>query len=232
MGLTRNPEAVLSKLKVKDNRVSSTVSCKIQIPGRYVQVNLAQLGTEIYILGVYALVLETGEYAVSSILSLVNITPDKILRTKINDEEYYEFWFDAGSTIIANTELILRDTILYSIFNEFIISGRIPWFMNYEDVGKLFNTAKEYAGSSIGDTYEIWEFLASIIARSPKDRSVFYRLGQDYKSQPQYVSLTSFFYSISSTTNKLAGNYFTDGLTSALVNPSQNVEKIEQLLRA
>ena len=229
---TRNALAVLAALKIVGKKVIAIKPCVIQIPFRYAQLNLAQLGSDTYILGVYALILESGEYAVSSALGLIKITPDKVSSIKIDNEEYYEFSFDAGSTVIDNTTIVQRDTILYNIFNEFIVRGSVPWYLEYDDLGKLFNTARSYADSNIGMNYEVWEFLASIIARTPKDRSIYYRLGTNFKETPQYVPMTSVFYSMHNTVNKLAGNYFTDGLTSALVNPSENIEKIEQLLRA
>ena len=45
------------------------------------------------------------------------------------------------------------------------------------------------------------------------------------------IPLRSVAYAASNTTNKLAGSYFSVGLTSALVNPTERVEKIEAILR-
>lgn len=229
--LKRDAKAVLSTLKTADSQVICTKNCKIQLPVRFQQIRLAQLGTEIYILGVYALILETGEYAVSNMLGLVKINPDKIVTVKIADEEYFEFYFEAGTTIFPNTSIVKRDELLYNIFNEFIFNAGIPWYLEYNDLGKLFDTAKKFTGSNAANIYEVLEFLASFVSRNPKDRSLFYRLTLPNKDQPQYVALTSVFYSVSNTVNKIAGNYFSDGIVSALVNPSENVEKIEQLLR-
>ncbi len=227
----RNAPMVLSKLKTIDDQIVCTENCRIQIPSRYAEVNLAQLGTDTFILGVYAILLDNNMYAVSNILGLIKIIPDKVQKVVIDDVEYLEFVFEAGSTVIDNINIVRRDTILYDIFNEFIFMGNVPWYMNYNDLGKLFDTTLKFADSHAGEMYEVNEFLASIIARSPKDRSVFYRLDLPNKLPPQYVALTSIYYSINNPVNKIAGSYFTDGLISALVNPSNEVGHIEKLLR-
>ena len=48
---------------------------------------------------------------------------------------------------------------------------------------------------------------------------------------PALIPFRSVTYGATNTTAKLMGAYFDEGLTSALVNPSQRTEKIEELLR-
>lgn len=229
---TRNAGAVLATLKTVGKQIIASKPCSIQIPLNYENAKLAQIGEDIYVLGVFAIILESGEYAVSNVMTLIKLKPTKVSTITILEDEYYEFYFDAGSVVIDNTEVVQRDNILFSVFNEFVFKANIPWFMTYSDLGKLYDTCKEYANSNIGDTYEVMEFIASILGRATNDRSIYYRLGGNYKIPPQYVSMASVFYSMHNTVNKIAGNYFSDGLVSALVNPSDRVEKIEKLLRA
>lgn len=228
----RNPSTVLNSLKTVGDSLIAIKNCRIQIPLRYSVIDLAQLSGDIFILGIYAIILDTNEYAVCNIPAMINITPDRIIQTKINDDEYYEFHFDAGSTIIKDLNVVRRDTILFNILNEFIFNGNVPWFMGYEDLGKLFDYTDKFAGSHVGNLYEVNEFIASMIARCQDNRSFYYRLGNDFKKTPTYISLKSVLYAVKGTVNKLAGSYFNEGLVSALVEPSTQVEKIESLLRA
>lgn len=232
IALRRNKDAVLSKLKISNDSLICTEDCMIQIPVRFGQVNLADVSVDIYIIGIYALVLKSGEYSVSNMAGMIKITPTSILTKKIGEDEYYEFLFTAGSVISPNVNIVRKDLVPYDIFNEFIFKGGVPWYMEYSDVGKLLNSAKKYADSNSGNIYEVGEFIASIITRKASDRTIYYRLSLPSNERPKYVPLSSVFYSVNNTVNKLAGNYFSDGVTSALVNPTTNTNKLEELLRA
>jgi len=126
---------------------------------------------------------------------------------------------------------------MYNIFDEFIFKGKIPWYMGYEDVGKLFDTADSHAGSAVASNYEVIELIASMVTRSKDDRTKYIRsvakTDEDFNdSKISYVPLSSIFYSVNSTVNKIAGSYFSDGVVSALVTPTTKVDKIESILRA
>jgi hypothetical protein len=156
---------------------------------------------------------------------------------EIDEVEYHQFEFRAGDVVIKNTEVVRDDLLMYNIFDEFIFKGKIPWYMDYEDVGKLFDTAKSHGGSDVAGNYEVIELIASMVTRSKDDRSKYIRsVAKSYadtvSSKIDFVPLSSIFYSVNSTVNKIAGSYFSDGVVSALVTPTTKVDKIESILRA
>jgi hypothetical protein len=234
----RNAPAVHAALaENKDNQVIAKEPCRIQAPVRFFEVNLGQIGIITSIYGFFALILETGEYAVMNANAIMEINPYKQTIVTIDDIDYYEFYFDKGDVVIKTTELVKRETLLFNVFDEEIFKGKVPWYAEYEDMGKIFDSAQYHAGSRVADTPEVIEALASIICRDAKDRSMQIRLkAQTYDDvsaeKISFVALKSIYYSVDSTVNKLAGSYFTEGLVSALVNPSNRVEKVESILRA
>lgn len=232
MKYTRNAAAVFSVLVKKDSRLITKVPCQIHIPQRFEQINFAQVGMETFIYGLFALVLESGEYSVCNLMGMVKIVPDQVTTQMVGEAPYLVFSFDAGSTVIENTAIIKNDNLFFPAISEFIFRGNIPWYLNYEDIGKLFDTAQNFAGNPGGRSYEVNELLASMVSRSKLNRSQYYRLSEKpQENDPDFVGLTNIFYSVKNTVNKLAGSYFTDGLVSALVEPSESTERIEQLLR-
>ena len=102
------------------------------------------------------------------------------------------------------------------------------------DLINIRKTVKKHANSDLAENYEIFELLVSAITRYEKDKRIYYR--QVLKDNPQakysFIPLKSVYYAASNTLNKLAGAYFSQGVASALVNPTQNVEHVEKLLRA
>jgi hypothetical protein len=222
--------------ELPDGQLFTTKACKIQIPEHFAHRGLAEVGIETYIYGIYALIFEDGIYAVSNINAMIKITPFKTQTVKIKEVLYYEFYFEANSVVIPNMNLVCRDTLIYNVFDEIYFKGKVPWYLNYEDIGKLFDTAKPHADSNVAENFETIELIASIVAREKGNRINYFRhslkSAEDTKrSVPDYVPMMSVFYSATNTLNKLAGSYFNDGIVSALVNPSTEVQRIEQLLR-
>lgn len=233
----RNAPLVLSQLKENSaGQVLTKVPCRIQAPVRFSEIGLGQIGIDTFSYGLFAVILDSGDYAVMNVNALVELNPYKLSIVTIDDVDYHEFYFDAGDVVIKTTDLIKKEAILFNVFDEFIFKGKIPWYTEYEDLGKLFDTAKKHTGSNVAQTPEVIEFIASMVSRSKDDRMKYIReVGQkpgDFTlAHIDYVPLKSIFYSVKSTVSKLTGSYFNDGVTSALVSPSDKIEKIESILR-
>lgn len=211
-------------------------ACKIYIPVRFGERKLAHIGNTIYTTAVFAISVEDKFYAVSTVNSKMQLTPTSTNLVDIGGEEYYEFFFEKGSQITPNVDLVKDNQLAYKIYDELIAKGNIPWYISYEDLGKLFITAKEFANITLAGNNVPLEMIAAAIARDPDDRQKYYRhriksMADSKVVGPDYIPFRSVIYGATNTTAKLMGAYFDDGLMSALVNPSDKVEGVETLLR-
>ena len=235
--LKRVAETALSYLvENASGQVLAKKNCRIQIPMRFTEIGLGEIGINTFSYGFFPIIFDTGEYAVLNVCAMVELNPYKLTIVNIEDVDYYEFHFDAGQVVIKTTDLVKKEALMYNVFDEFVFKGKLPWYAEYEDVGKLFDTAKYHADSNVSQNVEVIEFIASMISRSKEDRTKYIRtLATSYDDvkleKVDFVPLKSVFYSVSSTLNKIAGSYFNDGVTSALVQKSENAEKIERIIR-
>lgn len=233
----REPSKVHAALReLPDGSIMTTREARIYIPERFIEKQLASIGAETYITGIYALVVEDAYYGVSTINAKMRIQPTTISTVRFGEDSYLEFYFAPGSIVIADTNLIRIDGLVYLIFDEIVAKGHPPWYLEYEDLAKLFETADNHAGVKLGGSHAILEMIAAACARDPKDRSRYYRHSvQTYEeakaNPPAVIPLRSVTYGATNTTAKLLGSYFADGLDSALVNPTTKKERIEDLLR-
>lgn len=234
--LIRDKQAVLSNLKkLPDGRVVCVKQCKIHIPARFEEKNMAYLGVDNYILGVYAMIVE-DKYAVSAVNAMIPIDPNSIEKVKINGDTYIELTFEKGATVFKSLKLVKTDSIPYKIYDEFFSKGYIPWYMGYDDLAKVFDTARYHTGANIGQNKEVTELIVSLIARNKEDKTQYYRANiKDFKelktNPPEFISLRNVTYSATNTTNRLGGSYMGVGIIGALNNPSDRPERIETLLR-
>ncbi|QVD49080.1 hypothetical protein LUCX_10 [Xanthomonas phage vB_XciM_LucasX] len=224
-------------VKQLDGSVLTTRPIKIYVPERYTEKGLAEIGSETFIVGIYAIVVDDKYYAVSKINATMRIKPTTISTVKFDGTSYLEFYFEPGSVVIATTSLIKSDTLVYHIFNYFISNGAVPWFLEYEDVATLFESAERHAGVRLTKSHSILEMFAAAITRDPQQRTKYYRHTlEDTNVKPDkpvtFIALRNISLGATNTTARLQGSYWSDGMTSALANPSTRTERIEQLLRS
>lgn len=230
--LTRDADKVNATLEEVGDQLITTKGCKIYIPTRYAEKGLINVGDDTYITMLYAMVVDDRYYAVSLVPAKGRIEPDVTNTVSMLGDEYFEFIFEPGSVVIGNLNLVQDKNITFDIHEELIGRGKIPWYLDYDDVGKLFDEAPKHAGVKVGANHAILEMIASTVARYEEDPTQFYRQIKDKVNvKPFYVPFKSVSYGASNTTAKLMGAYWNEGLTSALVNPTDNVEAIEELLR-
>lgn len=233
--LIRDPGRIHACLQeLPDGKLIALKQVRIYIPVRFAERGLAEIGVDTYICGIYAMTCEDKYYAVSTVNASIRIQPSSTIRVKFNGVEYFEFTFEAGSVVALSTNLVRIDVMVYKIYDEIISKGRVPWYMSYDDLGKIFDTASYHAGTSIGQEAAVTELIISIIARDKDDRVVYYRsvAGDSVKKEPYFIALRSVTYAATNTTNKLAGSYYSVGVVSALVSPSERTERLEALLRS
>ena len=235
--LIRDSKRVLACLQeLPDESLVALKEVKIYLPARFAERGLAYVGVDTTIVGLFAIVCEDKYYGVMNINAMMRITPSSVLKIKIKGDDFFEFTFDAGAIVVPSINLIRDDVVVYKIYDEVISKGHVPWYLDYETLGHIFDTAGYHAGANIGENSEVTELIISIIARNPDNKSQYYRTlldkPSDLKTVPiVFIPLRSVIYGATNTTNKLAGSYWSVGAVSALVNPSTRTERIEGLLR-
>lgn len=212
-------------------------ACRIQTPVRFVEKGLSKIGVRTYVFGWLPIILESGEYLVMNACARIEITPDQTSMVTIDDVDYYEFKFDAGSVVFPTDDVVQDDKIIYFIVDEMLFKAKVPWYMNYDDLGKLLDSARHYADSRAAKVLEVIELMASVVARLKEDEGKYLRhfsntLKSNLLDQAQFIPLESVHLSVTGTVNRITGNYFEPAIEGALVQPSKKADNVEKILRA
>lgn len=226
--MKRDKDFIKSKIYVKDGKVYTKEKTIIEFPKWYETKELLDIQDVTYLYGVFAIIID-DKYSVSIIPTLINTTPIIIREVERENGTYIQFVYGKDDVLIDNTNVVKKDLLSYNLFENFFIYAKSPWFVDYEDRIKILDNLFTYSNSNLGDNFVASELVTSFIARTKKDKSVFLR--QDPTAEADFVDLTNVYYSALSTLNKVAGNYFTEGLTSALVQKEKEPTKLENLVR-
>lgn len=230
----RDPKRVMAALtELEDGSVVAKKQVKIYIPTRYRDKQLAVIGNDILILGLFMYTVDDRYYAVNSVNAMLRIEPTGMNTVVMDGRDYFEFVFEPGDRVIATTNVLVNSTLLYFIFEEIVARGNVPAFMSYLDLCKLYDTAQKHARVKLSSTPTILHMLLSMVARDDKDLSTYFRqttTGDDL-DRVVYIPLRSTTHGATNTTARLMGAHFSDNLVNALVDPSAREENIENILR-
>lgn len=238
MKLIRNSGKVLANLKtLPDQPVICKVPMTVHFPVRFTEIGLAQFGSTVQIYGLFAIILESGEYSLCNVNALIQTKPSVIEKILIDNVEYYQFKYLPGDELILTTDLVQRSSLLFLAIDEFFFKGKVPYYVEYDDLGKLFDSAKKHTGTSANITPAVVEFMAAYISRKRENKNKYIREGA--KSMSDFdrkhlaiVPLRSVLWSAPGTVNKLTGAHYDDGVIAALAHQNTELKNIERVLRA
>ncbi len=213
----------------------TNAACVIMIPKRFVEVKLATVGSENKTVGICAWIVGNS-YFITMTNAFIPLTPASVSEVDIDGDTYVQYHFDANSVVSRSLDLVKNSGIVYHIFTEIIAKARVPWYINYLDRCKVFDSAPKHAGTNITEQSEITELICAHNTRSKKDRSKYLRheiqTVKDLTEKEQVpTSIRTIEYSASSTLTRIAGSYMSRGIQAALNHPSERVETVEEFLR-
>lgn len=235
-GLVRDSKYVINSLRKVGVMQVATKLTKIYIPQRYEEKNLVSIGTPRLICGVYGIVIDDKYYGASLAATLIEIDPDLINLVKIEDISYYEFVFYPGSVIHPNLNVVQSGDVIFTIYNDVVYGGNVPWYLSLDIIVGIFRRAKEFSGSAIGFGSAAIELKLGVLARSPEDTTEYYchyinRVGADKADPPQYIGNRNAVFGATNTLSRMNGNYPDLSIAASLNTPTREVEDIEYILR-
>lgn len=226
--MKRDKKFIESHLYKKDGAIYTKENTKIKFQKRYLNKELAQISEVIKVFGVFSIHIE-DRYSVSLIPAMMTTSPALIEEEMIGEEEYVVFTYGKNNKIIENEQVVKNKLLTYNLFQEFYMAGKMPWFMEYLDNVKLFDNMVKYADGSIGGYHLGNELIIAFVTKQKDNITEFHRMAPN---KPYiFTAIDEVFYSVNSTLNKIAGNYFSDGLISALVNKEKSPTHLEDIVR-
>lgn len=222
----------------KAKQVICSQPCTIQVPKGFFESGLGQLGDNISVYGLFPVILSTGEFALVNTSAMFSISPTSISIIKVEEVEYYEFYFAKDTVVFKTTSLLESSKIIFEAFQAFFFMGRVPWYVGYDDHAKLFDTAVQFAGFGPMRNPEMVEFLTAMVARQANStnsnflRNIITDYSETEIGKVTFIPMGSVIASVKSSLNKISGAYAQDGIISAIVSPSTQVGTVERIVRA
>lgn len=232
-----------TKLKLDSKGIESilekkgrVLTCKedIQIiyPKRFDDREFTVFDSNIKIMGIFAFVDTKGNYAVHNIPNRLSVSPAVTDTIMIDGEQHVLMTFYRGGIISEDTTMVMDTAFLNSLYNEFIVLGKVPKFFGYLDLLKTFKLTLRFNGSPVGKYNTPLELLISLIARDINDKKKMFRYTEKSTGKPgeiYWVGLSNVHYAVTSIMSKLGGGHASQAMFSAVGN-KQEMSEMEELL--
>lgn len=218
--------------KKDDKWIFTGKKLEIYIPKIYQERGLLVLGEIATTLGIFQLRINDTFCATMLILARIQI---EFLNESTVIEQgiaYTVLTLEKDSVFIVNSNIVKDGNVIYEVFITFLALGKIPPFITYDKIQRLFDNDGEHCGVPLGINHSIFEMIYSAIYRDSEDPYQHYRHTPMTKP-PVIVPLHQISHGPSSTTARIVGSYLNDGITASLIDDTERTpSKIENLLRA
>jgi len=234
--LKRNAKLIKSKYRKVGDMLIAKEKLYILFPSKFVDKDLSILDNVCKILGVIAIMDDNNNYAVSTIPGRIDIEPSEIETVDINNELYTMLVIEPGDPLFSDTRIIQNTDMVFNVFELLLLQGKVPFYLNYEDLLNVFTNMPRYTGTSVGKDSLVFEILIALSARNPNNLDQQFRMFvKDRKMAmsitPAWVGLRNIYYSYNSTLSKIAGSYFKKGLVASIIKPEKDATVLENILR-
>lgn len=232
----RNNTLIKKDLKTIGDTLISMKELYIYFPYDYTEKNLAEIDNTCKLLGIFIIADSNNNYTLATIPTLIYTTPSSIDTIDIDGVSYYRLTYEAKDVIIDNLNVILELDMAYNVFNLMMINGKVPWFIEYIDLLKIFNNFNKYTGSKVALFSDIMKIFIRISAREKGKLDINYsnilNLEKDLKTKEiEWIGLSNIYYTFNSTLSKVGGSYFKKALISTMVTPEKEPTELENILR-
>lgn len=236
--LKRNPEAIKNCLKVMDDRTIATKRLRVVFPERFTKkkVGLAVLGITSSVVGLYAILDDYNNYAVSIVTAFQTFKPSQIDTVLIDKKPYYQFTIEENENFILNNNLVQSSRHIFNLFSEIYLAGNVPAYYNYEDTARLLSESSKFNDFGIGKDPLLFEVITSIISRSPNNSKQYFKetikTESDKLKTPSYVGMSDIYDSLDDTVAKTIGGYLRQGIINSIVEPEKRSSDVSTILRS
>ena len=205
---------------------------EVYIPKVYEDKGLLRLGEVVTTLGIIHLRINDMFYSNLMILARLTIEYINIDTVTEDDYDYVVLTLVENSVFIKNRYIVKDSDLIYTTLMVFLALGKIPPFISYDNIHRLYDNDKKHCGVDLSLNHSIMEMICAHIYRSKDDPYQFYRHTR-MNEKPIIVPIHQISHAPQSTTARIVGSYLTEGITSSLVDDTERTPSIvENLLRS
>ena len=204
---------------------------EIFISKRYENHRCINIGNTLSTIAVFDMIVNDKYEDALFATCIVEMEPSLIEEMTIDGSEFIKATFFNGDVFIKNINVQQIQELGFVIFYEVITQANRSKHLDYRKIVKIFDVLTDVAGINFNISRSTFEMICAHLHRNPEKLSEFYR--QTLMDKPAaIIAFRDIAHGAVTTTGKMIGNYFTDSIRSAMVNPSDDSSELENIMRS
>lgn len=232
----RSNTDLLNCFDIKDNTTLVKKDISIIFPERYIKKGLCNFRETVMLVCIFAILDKTTNTYCKCIAPVrQSFTPTERSEVVIEDELYIELKFYKGDVFTPFNDTVKESGFLFTLFELFFLQGKVPIYVDYIDLGRLFIETTKYTGvSGVGDSAISNEIMATMVSRDSKNLDKFFKntiVSLSESDKVTFIGLNDTFYGYDNTASRLIGNYLNECIVNSIIDPEKEPNKIGYVLQ-
>lgn len=227
----RDP-SILKKFSQKD--ASSPViftgdTCIVRILEKFEGLGCLQITDTVKTIGIFDMEVD-GVTSGMLLAANVEMVPSEVTAVEIDGIRYVQCIFRKGDVFLKTTETVVEEKVAFYVWLMYVKYGQMLKAMTYSDQAVFIDKVCATCGISFPVDHVVYEVIFAHLTRAIDDFTVLYR-NTDMRGDFRRINLNEVAHASRSTTARIIGSYFKEGINSALTKPSTSSSMIEDVLR-
>lgn len=204
-------------------------TCKVRILQKFESYGCLAVSDTVKTIGVFDMWVDdelTGMFLVGRI----EMKPSQVDTVEEDGVKFVELTFNTGDVFMVTTNVIVEEKLAYYVWMQYIRYPNVLKAMKYADQAILFDRIKTTCGIGFPVDHVVYETIFAHLSRDAEDLTLPYR-NTAMKEDFRRINLGDVSHAGRSTSSRVIGAYFSDGINAALTKPNDANSPIEDLLR-
>lgn len=205
-------------------------TCIVKIQEKLEALGCVTIADTVKTLGVFDMEVD-GVVSGMILVAHIEMKPSDIETVEENGSKIIKLTFHRGDTFMVSTNTVKDERLAFYVWMVYVkFSNQFAAF-NYDDQAIIFDRIMNTCGISFaGVDHSVYEMIFAHLSRDMNDINVPFR-NTDMKGECFRISLNDVTHTSRSTSARVIGSWFSDGINSALVTPNTSNSLVEDLLR-
>lgn len=204
-------------------------TCVVRILEKFEMYGCLQVTDVVRTLGIFDMTVD-GVQTGMFLAGRIEMHPSDVERIEVDGTRYVQLTFKHGDVFMTTTNTVKDEKLAYVVWIMYIKYGNLLKAMSYEDQAIIFDRMRNTCGIQFPVDHVVYETIFAHLSRSLYDLTIPYR-NTDMKENFRRINLSDVSHAARSTSARVIGAYFNDGINAALTKPSTSNSLIEDLLR-
>lgn len=203
--------------------------CEVTILKKFEQYGCLFVQDTVKTLGVFDMVVDgvqTGMFLVSHI----EMIPSDVVNDNSGERPMVKLIFRKGDTFMKTSNVVIDSKLAFVVWMEYIKYANTLKSISYEEQAFIFDKMCATSGMGFPVDHATYEAIFAHLTRDPYDFSIPYR-NTDMRGDFRRIPLNEVAHAATSTTSRIVGAYFNEGVNASLVNENDASSPIEDILR-